>query len=366
MIVLVALNGLRLGFVGGVFSLAGVAAGAYLGAKLAPQVLAAASRRTRRSSRSAVRSCSAPCCRASRRWAGRRSGGPLHIAAAARARLGRRARARRRRRRRDRLGGRRRRAPHAGSDRVARGRAELADPERDQRARAAVASARRDCARRPVRRDPRAAGAASRPRPKLLRDPGVRAARESVMRVTGTACGLGIEGRAGRAAESRRHERARRRGDEGRARRPQRRRLPRRARRLLRSRDDLAVLRVDGLAARPLQLAEPSEGWRSRFSATRRTGRSPRPQGGSARPASCSPSDAYGRGPVRRVVTTLRGRVRHGNSGGPAVDGSGRVRTTIFAARLGSDSGYGVPTTAVRDALGDAGDREVSTGPCVR
>ena len=36
---LVALNGLRLGFIGGVFSLAGVAAGAYLGAKLAPQVL---------------------------------------------------------------------------------------------------------------------------------------------------------------------------------------------------------------------------------------------------------------------------------------------------------------------------------------
>ena len=76
-------------------------------------------------------------------------------------------------------------------------------------------------------------------------------------------------------------------------------------------------------------------------------------------------ADAYGRGPVRRPVTTLRGRVRHGNSGGPAVDGSGRVQTTIFAARLGSDSGYGVPTSVVREALDNVGPRAVSTGPCV-
>ncbi|HEX4930523.1 MAG TPA: CvpA family protein, partial [Gaiellaceae bacterium] len=38
-IVLAALNGLRSGLVGGVFSLAGIAAGAYFGAKLAPQFL---------------------------------------------------------------------------------------------------------------------------------------------------------------------------------------------------------------------------------------------------------------------------------------------------------------------------------------
>ena len=45
--------------------------------------------------------------------------------------------------------------------------------------------------------------------------PGVRAARDSVLRVTGTACGLGDRGLGlGRGAESRRHERPRRRRDD--------------------------------------------------------------------------------------------------------------------------------------------------------
>jgi hypothetical protein len=44
--------------------------------------------------------------------------------------------------------------------------------------------------------------------------------------------------------------------------------------------------------------------------------------------------DAYGRGPVRRRITSLRGLVRSGNSGGPMVDGRGRVVTTIFAATV--------------------------------
>ena len=63
--------------------------------------------------------------------------------------------------------------------------------------------------------------------------------------------------------------------------------------------------------------------------------------------------DAYGRGPVRRAITALRGRVRQGNSGGPVVDGSGRVVTTIFAATVsdGGRSGFGVPDSMVADAL---------------
>ncbi len=70
--------------------------------------------------------------------------------------------------------------------------------------------------------------------------------------------------------------------------------------------------------------------------------------------------DAYGRGPVRRRITALRGLVRSGNSGGPAVDGQGRVVTTIFAAarESGSGSGFGVPDSVVRGALaGAAGAR---------
>ena len=74
--------------------------------------------------------------------------------------------------------------------------------------------------------------------------------------------------------------------------------------------------------------------------------------------------DAYGRGPVRRSITSLRGAVRSGNSGGPMVDGRGRVVTTIFAATTsGPRGGYGVPNAVVRSALGDARGA-VSTGPC--
>jgi S1-C subfamily serine protease len=77
--------------------------------------------------------------------------------------------------------------------------------------------------------------------------------------------------------------------------------------------------------------------------------------------------DAYGRGPVRRSITSLRGRVISGNSGGPMVDGRGRVVTTIFAATVsdGGRSGFGVPDSIVRSALADARG-SVDTGPCAR
>jgi S1-C subfamily serine protease len=74
--------------------------------------------------------------------------------------------------------------------------------------------------------------------------------------------------------------------------------------------------------------------------------------------------DAYGRGPVRRTITSLRGAVRSGNSGGPMVDGRGRVVTTIFAATTsGPRGGYGVPNSITRDAIDGASGR-VSTGQC--
>ena len=75
--------------------------------------------------------------------------------------------------------------------------------------------------------------------------------------------------------------------------------------------------------------------------------------------------DAYGRGPVERRITALRGRVRSGNSGGPMVDGRGRVVTTIFAASVGSGgrTGFGVPDSVVQDALARA-EGPVGTGAC--
>jgi hypothetical protein len=77
--------------------------------------------------------------------------------------------------------------------------------------------------------------------------------------------------------------------------------------------------------------------------------------------------DAYGNGPVRRRMTSLRGNIRSGNSGGPAVDAGGRVVATVFAATTdGSGGGFGVPPGIVRAAIDRAGDQAVDTGPCVR
>jgi S1-C subfamily serine protease len=77
--------------------------------------------------------------------------------------------------------------------------------------------------------------------------------------------------------------------------------------------------------------------------------------------------DAYGNGPVRRLITSLRGRVRSGNSGGPMVGGNGRVVATIFAASVsdGGRTGFGVPDSIVKDALSRVGGT-VGTGPCTR
>jgi S1-C subfamily serine protease len=76
--------------------------------------------------------------------------------------------------------------------------------------------------------------------------------------------------------------------------------------------------------------------------------------------------DAYGNGPVRRTVVGLRGLVQSGNSGGPVVNGAGRVVATVFAATLdGPRGGYGIPNATVRAALRDGGG-VVSTGPCAR
>jgi S1-C subfamily serine protease len=75
--------------------------------------------------------------------------------------------------------------------------------------------------------------------------------------------------------------------------------------------------------------------------------------------------DAYGRGPVTRLMLLLRGHVRHGNSGGPMVDAQGRVVGTVFAATAGGrrHGGFAVPNSVVKQILGSA-HGTVDTGPC--
>jgi S1-C subfamily serine protease len=75
--------------------------------------------------------------------------------------------------------------------------------------------------------------------------------------------------------------------------------------------------------------------------------------------------DSYGRGPLTRSMSSVRGTIRSGNSGGPIVDARGRVIATVFASTTsGAPGGYGVPDDLVRDALRRAA-APVATGPCV-
>ncbi|MBA3866245.1 MAG: MarP family serine protease [Solirubrobacterales bacterium] len=77
-------------------------------------------------------------------------------------------------------------------------------------------------------------------------------------------------------------------------------------------------------------------------------------------------NDSYGRGPIDRAITALRGLVRSGNSGGPLVDARGRVVGTVFAATTsGPAGGFAIPAELVREALGET-SIDVSTGPCTR
>jgi S1-C subfamily serine protease len=74
--------------------------------------------------------------------------------------------------------------------------------------------------------------------------------------------------------------------------------------------------------------------------------------------------DSYGNGPVDRTIVALRGAVRSGNSGGPLVDSRGRVVGTVFAATTaGVPGGFAIPAEDVRDALARAAG-PVSTGAC--
>ena len=207
------------------------------------------------------------------------------------------------------------------------------------------------------------------PDPALLASPAVRSARDSVFRVTGSACGLGVSGSGWAATPNlvvtNAHVVAgmkdprvdRRDGDYRDA-----------VVVAFDVRDDIAVLRVAGLGARPLEPVAPVAGRAVAILGYPESGPFAAAAGRIGQTSAVLTEDAYGRGPVNRRITTLRGDIRHGNSGGPAVDIRGRVQTTVFASRVGVDSqGYGVPTELVQAKLADARDSgSVSTGPCVR
>jgi S1-C subfamily serine protease len=202
------------------------------------------------------------------------------------------------------------------------------------------------------------------PTGEVLRTPGVRAAAPSVVRVLGTACGLAISGSGWVAAPglvvTNAHVVAGQ--DDTTVEAPGSDRLDAEAVAFDRT-NDVAVLRVRGLGARPLRLVAPDSGDAVAILGYPESGPFRASAGRIGPTTTVVTQDALGDGPVARRITTFRGRVRKGNSGGPAVNERGDVETTVFAARRGSDGGYGVPSEIVRRALAGA-DREVSTGEC--
>jgi S1-C subfamily serine protease len=129
-------------------------------------------------------------------------------------------------------------------------------------------------------------------------------------------------------------------------------------------RNDLALLRVDGLNLRPLPLRKPSAGQSVAILGYPENGPLTVVPGRLGETSVVFSEDAYGHGPVARTITSVRGDVRHGDSGGPTIDEQGRVATTVFAERLGSKGGFGIPIDVVRDLLRDDLSHSVSTGGC--
>lgn len=208
-----------------------------------------------------------------------------------------------------------------------------------------------------------------RPPPRgIARDADVRAAADSVVRVLGTACGLSVQGSGWIAGDgivvtnahvvAGQDDTTVQLGGEG-------------ARYDAQAihydpRNDLAILRAPGLAglAPPLELSEGDPGTPAAVVGYPLNGPLARKPGRVGQTIQVESQDAYGRGPVRRRMTQLRAQVRSGNSGGPMVDGEGRVVTTVFAATQGgAPGGYGIPDPIVADALGGTGG-PVGTGPC--
>jgi hypothetical protein len=209
------------------------------------------------------------------------------------------------------------------------------------------------------------------PDSRIARDPEVRAAGRSVVKVLGTACGLGVQGSgwvaAGGLVVTNAHVVAGQ-GDTTVQLGGVGSHLDAEAV-WFDPRNDLALLRAPGLGGTPtLRLHEDAaQGTSAAILGFPENGPydvAPARLGSTSTVVS---QDAYGRGPVRRSITALRGRVRQGNSGGPLVDGRGRVVATIFAATVSDDgrSGYGVPDSVVADAL-DSARGTVDTGPCAR
>jgi S1-C subfamily serine protease len=203
------------------------------------------------------------------------------------------------------------------------------------------------------------------PDPAIVSDPDVVSAGDSVVRVLGTACGLGVEGSGWVAGPglvvTNAHVIA---GEDDTTVTTREGASVNATPVYYNPENDLAVLRIEaGLPALSLVI-EPSSGTSGAVLGYPENGPYDEAPARLGETRETISEDSYGRGPVRRPITSLRGSVRSGNSGGPLVDSRGRVMGTVFAATTtGVSGGFAVPNEIAEAALEDAAS-PVDTGPC--
>ena len=206
----------------------------------------------------------------------------------------------------------------------------------------------------------------------ILGSPGARRAGPSVVRVYGMACGLGVEGSGWVMRRGLVLTNAHVVAGEGHTQVQVRGVGPDLAAQVVGFdvHDDIAVLRVPGLALRPLHLAPSApSGTPVAILGYPLDGAFDVQPGRLGRTETVRTQNAYGQGDVHRSITPLRGRIRPGNSGGPVVDRQGRVLATVFAAITGTPrpGGFAIPDPLVTAQVGAARARRlrpVSTGRC--
>jgi S1-C subfamily serine protease len=204
------------------------------------------------------------------------------------------------------------------------------------------------------------------PDPSVLQSRGALAASDSVLKLQGTACGVGTQGsgwvvRRGLVATNA-HVIA---GHEGtRVLAPNGQSLSGRPV-YVDATNDIALLRVRGLETG--SLATNAQGERPQPVALLgypRNGPLTATAGTAGTPRTVLSPDAYGRGTRPRVVVPLRGAVQPGESGGPVVNRRGRVVAMIFGGTRDGTGGYAVPVDLVLDAASER-LRPVPSGPCM-
>jgi S1-C subfamily serine protease len=208
--------------------------------------------------------------------------------------------------------------------------------------------------------------ALDKPDPAVPHAPGPRAAQASVVRIQGTACGLGIQGsgwviRPG-VVVTNAHVIA---GEHDIAVQPPPAGTFPAVPIAVDAANDVAILRVRGLPSPRLAISpkDPSGGAVAMIGYPQ-NGPLRSVPGRAGQPVTALSPGAYG-GSVRpRTVVPLRGRLEHGDSGGPVVDRRGRVVAMMFAADRSGGGGFGVPLDAIQAALASAHGR-VSPGPCI-